>query len=163
MKGSKSLENKSQQAQNPSPGGLEGPAIPQIPLESILGDKTVPVQAKEASEPSSLASEAIPTKILSLNKTWKDPEALATGNDATKRQQTSVNNATEYTLDWSILNFNQSITSRQNSFMTLKSNEKKVGINILANHLSILNGKIPFEWLNCSLPSYKMHCKKFLL
>ena len=74
-----------------------------------------------------------------------------------------IYNATEYTIDWSILNFNQIFTSRQNSFMMLKSNEKKVGINILANRLSILNGRIPFEWLNCSLPSFKMHCKKLFL
>ena len=74
-----------------------------------------------------------------------------------------IYNATEFTLNWSILNFNQIITSRQNTFMTLKSNERKVGNNILANRLSILNGKIPFEWLNCSLPSYKVHCKKLLL
>ena len=74
-----------------------------------------------------------------------------------------IYNATEFTLDWTILNFNQIFTSRQNSFMMLKSNEKKVGINVLANRLSILNGKIPLSWLNCSLPSYKMHCKKLFL
>ena len=74
-----------------------------------------------------------------------------------------IYNATEYTMDWSILNFNQIFTSRQSSFMMLKSNEKKVGINILANRLSIVNGKIPFEWLNCSLPTFKMHCKKLFL
>ena len=74
-----------------------------------------------------------------------------------------IYNAIEYTFDWTILNFNQILTSRQISFMIFKSNEKKVGISILANRLSILNGKIPFPWLNCSLPSYKMHCKKLFL
>ena len=74
-----------------------------------------------------------------------------------------IYNATEYTMDWLILNFNQIFTSRQSSFMMLKSNEKKVGINILANRLSIVNGKIPFEWLNYSLPTFKMHCKKLFL
>ena len=89
------------------------------------------------------------------------PNAIMTYKHAI--QLYKIYNATEFTSDWTILNFNQIITSRQNTFMTLKSNERKVGINILANRLSILNGKIPFEWLNCSLPSYKIHCKKLLL
>ena len=72
-------------------------------------------------------------------------------------------NATEFTLNWTLLNFNQTLTSRQTKFITLKSNKKKVGINILANRLSSLNGKIPLLWLNCSLPSFKMHCKKLFL
>ena len=74
-----------------------------------------------------------------------------------------IYNATEYTMDWLILNFNQIFTSRQSSFMMHKSNEKKVGINILANRLSTVNGKIPLEWLNYSLPTFKMHCKKLFL
>ena len=72
-------------------------------------------------------------------------------------------NATEFTLDWTILNFDQIFTSRQTNFITFKLNKTKVGLNILANCLSLLNGKIPLVWLNISLPSYKMHCKKLFL
>ena len=48
--------------------------------------------------------------------------------------------------DWTLLNFNQTFTSRQTTFTILRSNLTK--INIVANRLSIINGKIPFTWLN---------------
>ena len=74
-----------------------------------------------------------------------------------------IYNITENTLDWTIVNLDQIITTRQTHFITLKSNAKKVGLNILANRLSVLNGKIPFSWLNSSLPSYIMNCKKLFM
>ena len=60
-------------------------------------------------------------------------------------------------------NKNQIFTSRQTMFMVLKSNSTKVGINVLANRLTILSGKIPFNWLNESLMSFKMKCKRLFL
>ena len=67
------------------------------------------------------------------------------------------------TIEWSHLNFNQILTSRQNVFMTLKSNKSKVGLNAMANRLSILNGKIPLEWLRLSRNSFKIKCKAIFL
>ena len=57
----------------------------------------------------------------------------------------------EFTFDWTVMNFNQTFTSRQTTFMILKSNSTKVGLNLMPNRLSILNRKIPFNWLNASI------------
>ena len=72
-------------------------------------------------------------------------------------------NSDEYTYDWTILNFNQTFTSRQTTFMAFKSNKTQVGINLMANRMSALNGKIPFDWLNQSLTSFKVKCKRLFL
>ena len=78
-----------------------------------------------------------------------------------------IYNAIEYTGDWTILIFNQIFTTRQTHFITLKSNARKVGLNILANHLSVLNGKIPLTWLKSSLPTHwtvkNFSCAEFLI
>ena len=47
--------------------------------------------------------------------------------------------------------------------MTLKSNIGKVGLNALANKLSVLNGKIPLNWLRLNLDSFKIKFKTALL
>ena len=67
------------------------------------------------------------------------------------------------TLEWVSLNWNQILTSRQSKFEILKTNVKKVGLNILVNRLSALNNKIPLDWLNGSLDSFKVKAKKLLL
>ena len=61
------------------------------------------------------------------------------------------------------LNINQIITSGQDNFMALKSNNIKIGINCLANRFYILNGKIPLQWLNSKIETFKIKCKKLLL
>ena len=66
-------------------------------------------------------------------------------------------------LDWTTLNFNQILTSRQTNFLISKSNLHKVGMNILPNRFSVLNGKIPLSWLNYSLNRFKINVKKLLL
>ena len=67
-------------------------------------------------------------------------------------------NATDRSLDWISLNFDQILTTRQTVFQILKTN-KKVGLNRLANRLSILNGRIPLQWLSASFDTFKVHCK----
>ena len=47
--------------------------------------------------------------------------------------------------------------------MTLKSNKGKVGLNALANRLSVLNGKIPLNWLRLNLDLFKIKFKTALL
>ena len=66
-------------------------------------------------------------------------------------------------LDWTTLNFDQILTSRQTNFLISKSNIHKVGMNILPNRFSVLNGKIPLLWLNYSLNRFKINVKKLLL
>ena len=67
------------------------------------------------------------------------------------------------TQEWCHLNFNQILTSRQDSFKTHISNKNKVGLNALANRLNILNGIIPLKWLNISFHSFKIKCKARIL
>ena len=66
-------------------------------------------------------------------------------------------------VEFCMLNFNQVITSRQTNFITLKNNRTKVGINSLSNRLHVINNLIPLEWLNLSIGSFKVNCKKLLL
>ena len=66
-------------------------------------------------------------------------------------------------IEFYLLNFNQILTSRQRNFSIVKSNRTRVGLNSLANRLHILNGIIPLEWLNLSIETFKVRCKKLLL
>ena len=64
---------------------------------------------------------------------------------------------TKNRLNWQTLN------SRQSNFNIIKSINYKVGNNILANRLSILNNKIALSDLNLSLDSFKCKYKLSLL
>ena len=66
-------------------------------------------------------------------------------------------------IEFYLLNFNQILTSRQMNFTIVKSNRTRVGLNSLAKRLHILNGIIPLEWLNLSIETFKVRCKKLLL
>ena len=72
-------------------------------------------------------------------------------------------NSNEQSLDWICLNLNQILTTRQTKFMILKTNKTKVGLNTIANRLSILNGLIPLSWLGDSLNEFKIKIKKLFL
>ena len=72
-------------------------------------------------------------------------------------------NSNEQSLDWMCLNFNQILTTRQTKFMILKTNKTKVGLNTIANRLSILNSLIPLSWLGDSLNTLKVKIKKLFL
>ena len=73
------------------------------------------------------------------------------------------NEQNDNTFEWIALNFNQILTSRQGSFKTMKTNKRRVGLNALANRLSILNDRIPLDWLNLGYDSYKLKCKNEFL
>ena len=60
------------------------------------------------------------------------------------------------TTDWTNLNINSVITSRQNTFITNKTNNYRIGMNALSNQLWYLNGKIKLDWLNYQLLQNKM-------
>ena len=71
-------------------------------------------------------------------------------------------NLNDHSLEWTSSNVNQILTSRQTHLSILKSNNRKVGLNILTNRQSCLNGKIPLDWLNGSVDSFKVKCKNLL-
>ena len=72
-------------------------------------------------------------------------------------------NSNDHSLEWIDLNLNQVLTSRQTKFTILKTNNIKVGLNKLTNRLAILNGKIPLDWLNDSIDTFKFKCKELML
>ena len=61
------------------------------------------------------------------------------------------------------LNVLQILTSRQTCFKTLKDNVYKVGMNSLTNRLTHINEIIPLTWLNMSIDTFKVHCKRLIL
>ena len=65
--------------------------------------------------------------------------------------------------EFSLLNENQIFTSRQTHFIIRKSNVLKVGLNCLSNRLYAINKSIPLSWLNDSLSTFKVKCKKLML
>jgi hypothetical protein len=65
--------------------------------------------------------------------------------------------------DWLTLNFDQINTSRKSVFLTPKTNNYNVRLNISSNKFCVLNGKIALDWLNMPINSFKILCKqKFL-
>ena len=89
------------------------------------------------------------------------PESLMTYKMALQLHK--LYNTNDQSLDWISLNFDQILTSRQTTFMISKTNKTKIGLNTMANRLSILNGRIPLSWLNATLSTYKIKCKKLFL
>ena len=67
------------------------------------------------------------------------------------------------TLEWADLHLKQTFTSRQLQFRAVKKSDYKIGNNILANRLSVLNNKILLDDLNLSLNTYKCKYKQILL
>ena len=65
--------------------------------------------------------------------------------------------------EWIALNFMQTLMSRQVYFHMNRSNNSRVGMNILCNRFTTLNDKIPLEWLNKSIISFKLDCKNCFL
>ena len=65
-----------------------------------------------------------------------------------------------FKMEFVALNMNTILTSRQTKFIAIKSNNRKVGLNALANRFYILNNRIPFCELNKSFESFKLFCKK---
>ena len=63
--------------------------------------------------------------------------------------------------EWIALNFQQILTTRQTKFLTIKTNNKKIGNNILTNRFHLLNNKINLSDLSESLASFKVKQKSF--
>ena len=89
------------------------------------------------------------------------PKALMTYKTAIQLHK--LYNATNHSFKWISLNINQIFTTRQTSFIIMKTKNTKVGLNILTNRFSILNGCIPLNWLNTTLDTFEVRCKKLFL
>ena len=74
----------------------------------------------------------------------------------------TFNNATP-TQTWIDLNESSVHTTRQTKFIISNENRLKVGWNILSHRFWNVNGKIDLDWLNLSVNSYKIKCKKIFL
>ena len=65
--------------------------------------------------------------------------------------------------DWVSLNFQQNFNARNTRIQIYNVSNYKIGQNILVNRFKSLNNKIEYQWLNESLNSFKIKCKKLLL
>ena len=65
--------------------------------------------------------------------------------------------------EWDLLNQNIIFTSRQTKFKTTKQNRLRLGMNTMSNRLWILNDKIPLDWLNLSLETFKIKMKSMFI
>ena len=72
-------------------------------------------------------------------------------------------NSTTMTDDWISLNVQQNFNGRNNKFQIFTISNYKVGQNLMVNKFKPLNNKIEYNWLNESLNSFKIKCKKLFL
>ena len=61
------------------------------------------------------------------------------------------------------LNFQLADNERDDCFVFVKSQNYKVGDNILLNRFTVLNKMIKKEWINLSFDAYKVKCKTLFL
>ena len=65
--------------------------------------------------------------------------------------------------DWLSLFFNQNFNGRNSKANFRDTSNHKIGKNLIANRLSILNNEIEYDWLNLEKESYKIKCKALYL
>ena len=68
-----------------------------------------------------------------------------------------------YTKDWLSLNFQQTFNARINTLNLVDTSRLKIGKNIAVNRLILINGKIPYDWLNLTWNLFKIKCKGLFL
>ena len=66
-------------------------------------------------------------------------------------------------MDWIALNFQQTHSTRNANFNVTKTNNYRVGNNIITNRLHCLNNMIPLRDLNDSWSTFKIKCKSSIL
>ena len=71
-----------------------------------------------------------------------------------------MNENPTHTFEWAALNANITFTSRQTTFITSTDNANRVGLNALANRISITNNLTPLNWFNLSSNTFKIKCKE---
>ena len=73
-----------------------------------------------------------------------------------------VNN-NDMSLEWQQLFFNQNFNQRNNRANFRDLSKYRIGKNLITNRLNILNNKIPYDWFNESIQSFKIKCKALFL
>ena len=68
-----------------------------------------------------------------------------------------------YSADWLAMHFQQTFNARTQTVSVVDTSKLKIGRNIAINRLILINGKIPFEWLNLTIDSFKIKCKSLFL
>ena len=66
-------------------------------------------------------------------------------------------------VDWVDLNFQQVFSGRSRTFNFAKTNNYKVGLNLICNRFHSINGKIDYSWMEESFESFKLLCKRMFL
>ena len=74
-----------------------------------------------------------------------------------------IYNSTEMDSDWLDMNTQQNFNSRSNLFQIYDCSSIRVGKNIIANRMPILNNLINLDWLNLSLIAFKLKVKELFL
>ena len=73
-------------------------------------------------------------------------------------------NSNSMSYEWQQLTFlNQNFNSRNIKANFCNLSTYKIGKNFITNRLTIINNKIPYEWLNMSLNTFKLKCKSLFL
>ena len=65
--------------------------------------------------------------------------------------------------DWLDMNVQQNFNDRSTFVQINDYSNLKIGKNIMANRLRVLNNQINYDWLNLSLNSFKLRCKALFL
>ena len=66
-------------------------------------------------------------------------------------------------IDWNLLQDNIIFTSRQTKFKTLKQNRLRLGMTLISNRYWLLNDKIPLDWPNFTLETFKIKMKEMFI
>ena len=72
-------------------------------------------------------------------------------------------NQVEPDIKWISLNFQHQFLMRRGHFIVVKTNNIRVGENILVKRLNVLNNKISLDWLNLPYGAYKRKIKEMFL
>ena len=101
--------------------------------------------------------------FLNIHRTMKraTPENLANFKHAVLLHKLYNNQSPN--LDWVDLNFKQTFSTRLTNFNIIKSNNYKIGSNILSNRLYVLKNKIVLNDLNLTLNCLKTKYKSLML
>ena len=65
--------------------------------------------------------------------------------------------------DWMDMNAQQNLNARMNCVQINDRSNLRIGKNIMANRLGILNNEINYNWLYLSLTSFKLKSKNLYL
>ena len=65
--------------------------------------------------------------------------------------------------EWQQLFFNQNFNQRNFRANFRDLSKRKIGKNLITNRLGIINNKIPYDWFNLNIMSYKLKCKELFL